>query len=97
MKAKDRETRETKSTVEGILAASDWDAAGNIIEIKMLATDEEEYRVENRDAFMNLLQKYIRASGTIHPDRNGVQTIHIRKCTVLETGFEDDTAILNLT
>lgn len=96
MKAKERETRETKSVVEGILAASDWDAAGNIIEIKMLATDEEEYCVENRDAFMNLLQKYIRASGTIQSDRNGAKTIHIRKCAVIEKGFDEDGALFTL-
>ena len=89
---KNREHRETKITVEGILTGAEWDETGAITRIRLLATDEEEYAVENGESFLNLARKYVRVSGAVRFSRRGEKTLWIRKCTILETPADDDFA-----
>ncbi len=93
MKEKDRKTRETKTTVEGIIAASDWDENGNVTDIMILSADEEEYHIENGDLFLNLIRNTVEACGIVRQHRNGTRSIHIRKCSVLKNEFEDDLSV----
>lgn len=86
---RNREHRESKITVEGILAAAEWDGDGTVTRIRLLATDEEEYAIENGESLMNLARKYVRVSGALRPSRTGAPTLWVRKCTILETPFGD--------
>lgn len=89
-KDKSRDVREMKTVVEGIFVAADWDHQGNVVEIELLSTDEDEYRIENPEMFMDLLQKRVRVSGVVRGDRRGGKVIHVRKCIVMETEFGDE-------
>lgn len=86
---KNREHRETKITVEGILTGAEWDETGAITRIRLLATDEEEYAVENGESFLNLARKYVRVSGAARFSRRGGKTLWIRKCTILDPPSDD--------
>ena len=86
-KGKDRDFREMKTVLEGVIVAADWDHHGNVLEIRLLSTDEDEYQIENPEMFMDLLQKSVRVSGVVEEDRHGVKIIHIKKCIVLENHY----------
>lgn len=87
---KDRDHREMKTVVEGVVVAADWDHVGNVTHIQLLSTDEDAYRIENPAMFMDLLQKSVRVSGVVRRDRHGAKVIRIRKCALLEARFGDE-------
>jgi hypothetical protein len=86
-RGRNRENRETKIRVEGILAASEWDGDGTVTRVRLLTTDEEEYAIENGESFLNLARKYVRVSGALRPSRTGGPTLRVRKITVLDPPF----------
>ena len=81
---------EIKTTIQGIITASDWDEDGNIIAIKVLTTDESEYFIENGEMFMDLVQKSVEASGVIRETKRGTKSIQIKKCNVLAGEFSNN-------
>lgn len=84
------EKREEKVSISGILAASEWDDNGNPIEIKLLSTDDREYAVENSAMFLNMLRKYVEATGIVRDRKHGVKTMEIKRCTVLDDDSPKD-------
>lgn len=89
-RGRNREHRDAKITLEGILTAAEWDRDGAVTRIRLLATDESEYDIENGESFLNLTQKFVRVSGTIRFSSRGAPRIWVRKCTILETPMEED-------
>ncbi|QTA82596.1 Uncharacterized protein dnl_49740 [Desulfonema limicola] len=94
---KKQDSRETHSLIEGIITASDWDNDGNVIEIRLQTTDEDEYLIVNGELFTGLIRKYVLVSGIIKIQRNGSKTIHIKKCTILESQQDGELVIENMT
>ena len=89
-RGRNREHRASKTILEGILAAAEWDRDGAVTRIRLLATDESEYAIENGESFLNLTRKFVRVSGTIQFSSKGAHRLWVRKCTLLETPMEED-------
>lgn len=96
-KSKKQEIRESQSLIQGIITASDWDKDGNVIEIRLQTIDEEEYLILNGELFTGLIRKYVLLSGNIKEQKNGIKTIHIKKCTILENNQDENPVIENMT
>lgn len=88
-KAKNRETREAKTVIEGKMMAAEYEGNGSIMELNILTSDEEEYFIENGEMFMNLAGKNVRASGILREGRRGIKTFHIKKISVLDSESDD--------
>lgn len=89
-KVKNQDIRDHKTEVEGIIIASDWDQKGNVTEIRIQTTQEDEYVIENKDMFMNLTQNAVRAAGVIKIHRNGQKSILIKRCALVENSIGAD-------
>ncbi|MEE4359399.1 MAG: hypothetical protein V2I97_23205 [Desulfococcaceae bacterium] len=86
-KSVNREMRKGKSLVEGIIAAAEWDDEGNVTEIRILTTEEDEYIIENGEMFMDLIRKHVQASGSTHVNKNGSKSIEIKKCSLVDNAL----------
>jgi hypothetical protein len=74
----------TMQTLMGIVTPCNWDEHDRVSEVSLSATDDEEYIIVNSERFLDLVQKPIRATGTVKRGRKIHRTIDIKKYRVLD-------------
>lgn len=89
-KPKNQDSHDGKTELEGIIVASEWDEYGNVTEIRIQSTLEDEYIIENRDMFMNMIQCAVRAAGKVKNHKNGSKSIYIKRCTLVGNADDGD-------
>ncbi len=73
-----------QETLIGIVTPVQWNEYDQITAVALSATDDEEYRIENGEEFIALIQKVIEASGEVRRDRKAARTITIKRFSVIE-------------
>lgn len=74
-----------QETLIGIVTPVQWNEYDQVTAVALSATDDEEYRIENGEEFIALLQKVIKASGEVRRDQKTARTITIKNFSVIET------------
>ena len=74
---------EKLTTIRGIVTASDWDDNDNVIQLKIHATDEQEYLVENGIFHIDMLRKLVQARGFIRKASDGKKSFEIKSWKVI--------------
>ena len=85
--------RNTKKTIHGIITASDWDQNDEILGIKILSADEEEYHISDPDVMEELidaLQSEVEISGTVSVNADGEKVMHVETYEILSEIYGDD-------
>jgi len=72
-------------TLVGIVTPFAWDERGQVCEVSLSATDDQEYVIENGSRFLDFLQKPIRATGLVRLGKKMHRMITIKNVQVLET------------
>ena len=72
-------------TLVGIVTPFAWDERDQVSEVSLSATDDEEYIIENSQRFISLVQKPIRAEGTVRIGKKIHRAINIIKFELLES------------
>jgi hypothetical protein len=67
----------------GIITPVQWEG-DTISEVALCATDDETYRIENGDKFIDMVQQYIEATGYVRRVKKTFKTINIKKFRVVE-------------
>ena len=65
-KKKEHQGQNSCETVSGVLVPGEWDDNGRLTGMILSAFDDEEYRIENSQKFLELADQHIEASGC-HP------------------------------
>jgi len=71
-------------TLTGLISAVKWDG-DSVSEVALFATDDEAYRIENGDKFLDMLQQYIEAMGRVRRNKKSFRSIDIKKFKVIES------------
>ena len=79
-----KKTTHEQETLIGIVTPVQWNEYDQVTAVALSATDDEEYRIENGEEFIALLQKVIKASGEVRRDQKTVRTITIKHFSVIE-------------
>ena len=74
-------------TLVGVITPFAWDENDRVTEVSLSATDDEEYIIENGQRFLELVQKPIRATGTVRSGKKLQRAIHIKKFEMLERTY----------
>ena len=78
-------TETSVQTLVGVVTPFAWDERGQVCEVSLSATDDQEYRIENGSRFLGLLQKPIQATGVITFGKKRHRMITIKKFKILDT------------
>lgn len=73
-----------QETLIGIVTPVQWNEYDQVTAVALSATDDEEYRIENGEKFIDLIQKVIEASGEVRRDPKTARTITIKHFSVIE-------------
>ena len=79
-----KKTTNGHETLIGIVTPVQWNEYDQVTAVALSATDDEEYRIENGEKFIRLIQKVIEASGEVRRDKKAVRTITIEHFKVIE-------------
>ncbi|MBI5552227.1 MAG: hypothetical protein HY911_12030 [Desulfobacterales bacterium] len=79
-----KKTPHEQETLIGIVTPVQWNEYDQVTAVALSATDDEEYRIENGEEFINLIQKVIEASGEVRRDQKTARTITIKRFSVIE-------------
>lgn len=79
-----KKTTHGHETLIGIVTPVQWNEYDQVTAVALSATDDEEYRIENGEKFITLIQKVIEASGQVRRDKKAVRTITIEHFNVIE-------------
>lgn len=79
-----KKTTHEQETLIGIVTPVQWNEYDQVTAVALSATDDEEYRIENGEEFINLIQKVIEASGEVRRDQKTARTITIKRFSVIE-------------
>lgn len=79
-----KKTTHGHETLIGIVTPVQWNEYDQVTAVALSATDDEEYRIENGEKFINLIQKVIEASGEVRRDKKAVRIITIEHFNVIE-------------
>jgi environmental stress-induced protein Ves len=69
-------------TLTGVVTPVQWDG-DQVTEVALFATDDQEYRIENRTKFFDLVQESIEATGNVQRTKKSFRTINIKKYRIL--------------
>lgn len=67
----------------GVITPVQWEEDA-ISQVALCATDDETYRIENGDKFIDMVQQYIEATGRVCRNKKNFRTINIKKFRVIE-------------
>ena len=81
-------TKKNKDTsveiLTGVISPVKWE--GDMVsEVALFATDDEAYRIENGDKFIDMLQQCVEAVGRVRRDTKAFRSINIKKFKVVES------------
>jgi hypothetical protein len=79
-----KKTPHEQETLIGIVTPVQWNEYDQVTAVALSATDDEEYRIENGEEFISLIQKVIEASGEVRRDQKTARTITIKRFSVIE-------------
>lgn len=79
-----KKMKSTIQTLVGVVTPCDWDENGNVSEVSLSATDDEEYVIENSDRFLDFIQTPIRATGLVKFGKKTHRMINIKKFQPLD-------------
>jgi hypothetical protein len=79
-----KKTTHGQETLIGIVTPVQWNEFDQVTAVALSATDDEEYRIENGEKFIDLIQKVIEASGEVRRDQKAARTITIKHFSVIE-------------
>ena len=82
-----------KAAIQGIVTVSDWDENDEILGIKILASDEQEYLITDVDMMEELveyLQNEIEVTGTVSLNEDGENVIDIDSYEILTLEYDQD-------
>ncbi len=79
-----KKTPHEQETLIGIVTPVQWNEYDQVTAVALSATDDEEYRIENGEAFIDLIQKVIEASGEVRRDQKTARTITIKRFSIIE-------------
>jgi hypothetical protein len=79
-----KKTTRGQETLIGIVTPVQWNEFDQVTAVALSATDDEEYRIENGEKFIDLIQKVIEASGEVRRDQKTARTITIKHYSVIE-------------
>ncbi len=83
MTGDDRNKNSATDIVQGIITASEWDDAGNVVGVKLLTFDEDEYAISNGESCFDYIKQTVHITGWVQKDPWGRKTIKIVDCRVL--------------
>ncbi len=86
-KKKEHQGQNSCETVSGVLVPGEWDDNGRLTGMILSAFDDEEYRIENSQKFLELADQHIEASGVIRRDRKSFRTINIKRFSLIDPSF----------
>lgn len=67
----------------GVVTPVQWDG-DEISEVALCATDDETYRIENGDKFIDMVQQFIEATGRVSHNKKTFRSINIKKFRVID-------------
>ena len=79
-----KKTPHEQETLIGIVTPVQWNEHDQVTAVALSATDDEEYRIENGEKFIDLVQKVIKASGEVRRDQKTARTITIKRFSIIE-------------
>ena len=79
-----KKTPQEQETLIGIVTPVQWNEYDQVTAVSLSATDDEEYRIENGEKFIDLVQKVIEASGEVRRDQKTARTITIKRFSIIE-------------
>ncbi len=74
-------------SLQGVVAASDWDEDGSVIDIVIEATDEAKYHVaknHKKPKLLKLIQHPVKVEGTVCEDERGQRSIQVIRFEEIE-------------
>ena len=74
-----KKQRASMQTLVGIITPYAWDENDQVAEVSLSATDDEEYIIQNKDRFLDLVHQPIRAVGTVQSGKKMHRTITIKR------------------
>jgi hypothetical protein len=80
----DRKIKSHMQTLTGVVTPYAWDENGNVSDVSLSATDDEEYVIENGFGFLSLLQQPIQATGIVKSGKKIPRMIDVKKYEVLD-------------
>ena len=80
----DRRMKAQTQTLMGVVIPYAWDENGNVSNVSLSATDDEEYVIENSFGFLDLLQQPIQATGIVKSGKKVHRMINVKKFQVLD-------------
>jgi hypothetical protein len=81
----DRKIKASMQTLSGVITPYDWDEHGNVLNVSLSATDDEEYVIENGLRFLSLIQQSIRATGIVKSGKKIHRMINVKKYRMLDS------------
>lgn len=76
--------RKRPGEITGIITPAEWDEFDRVTAVKICATDDEDYLVENSETLLGLVQCSIQASGMISQPKNELRKILVHKFAVIK-------------
>ena len=73
-----------RRTIRGIILPTEWDDHDNVRAVLLSGTDEEDYIVENWEAFVGLSQMLIDATGDVFRESGTRRRIRINHYDVID-------------
>jgi hypothetical protein len=74
-----KKQRAIMQTLVGIITPYAWDENDQVAEVSLSATDDEEYIIQNKDRFLDLVHQPIRAVGLVQSGKKMHRTITIKR------------------
>ena len=71
-------------TLVGIVTPYAWDEDGQVLDVSISATDDEEYIIDNNTRFIDLVQQPIRAMGIVTYGKKAHRRINVKKFELLD-------------
>ena len=76
--------KNSSETLTGIITPVEWED-DQITAVMLCADDDEDYRIENGEKFLELVQTYIKATGEVKRDRKSHRSINIKSYNIIES------------